>query len=59
MINDSLFGKVLMVALLASVCFGSLFWTVRFANAWDSRVGKMVAQIDVLIEKAYGAATSQ
>ncbi len=44
------------VALLATVMFGMLFWTVRIAQAWDTKVGRMVATIDILMEKAYGIA---
>lgn len=46
----------LTVLLLATLMFGTLFWMVRFANAWDTNIGRMVATIDVFMEKAYGLA---
>ena len=52
-------GFGLSVLLLCTIMFGMLFWTVRFANAWDTKVGKMVATIDLLMEKAYGIAVPQ
>jgi hypothetical protein len=49
-------GFGFIVALLAAMLFGMLFWTVRIAQAWDTKVGRMVATIDLLMEKAYGIA---
>ena len=53
---DTEIGAGLSLLFLAVLFFGMLFWTVRIAHAWDTRVGKMVATIDVLMEKAYGIA---
>jgi hypothetical protein len=52
-------GPGLVVLFLAVMFFGMLFWSVRIAQAWDTKVGKMIATIDVLMEKAYGIAVPQ
>jgi hypothetical protein len=57
--NDREASPVLLYCFIAVLFFGMLFWTVRIADAWDSKMGRMVAQIDLLMEKAYGAATRE
>ncbi len=57
--GDREVGFNLIVLLLASIIVGMLFWGIRFANAWDANVGRMIATLDALIERAYGISTPQ
>jgi len=57
--KDKELGFGVGILFLAVLFFGTLFWTVRIAQAWDTKMGRMVAQIDVLVEKVYGVAVGE
>lgn len=51
-------STLLGTLLLASVTFGSVYWIVTFAHAQDAAYGRAISAIDMLMERAYGAALS-
>lgn len=57
--RDRELGFGLTVAFSFAVLCGLLFWAVRLADAWDTKIGRMVETVDLLMEKAYGIAVKE